>query len=211
MRRRAISFIVALLSLGYTKTIPLDKAKELFSRITGLWDRTTLKAYFGTQQHKSTQKISRIARYGTGTYSFKNIELSQEVSTTKGYLEKMGVVEMERKGNTWFMNICSDAVLVPQLYESPQVFMGNISLSPNCVSECVESQKGNDGDVGSNILETNNNLQDEREKFYNIIINKAQNLACADNLAPTPVQNAATATVVRQNDSKESLKREGEG
>jgi len=90
----------------------------------------------------------------------KDLSIIQTVPTRKGYLEKMGLVEMELKVSTWFMNICSDAVLVPQLYESSQVSMENLSLSPNCILECVK--EGNNDEISSNLLETNNNLQREK-------------------------------------------------
>jgi len=125
VRRTAMNYIIAL----DVKELPLEAAKDLFSEITGLYDRTTLRAYFGTQKHRSTRKIQRIARYATGTYSFKTIELSQEITTTKGYLEKMGLVTIELRGSTWFMIMNRDAVLVPQLYERKQLSMKNISLT----------------------------------------------------------------------------------
>jgi hypothetical protein len=204
VRKRAIRYIVSLSSLGYTKTIPLNKAKELFSRITDLWDRTTLKAYFGTQEHKSTRKISRIARYGTGTYSFKNIELSQEVCTTKGYLEKMGLVEMERKGNIWFMNICSDSVLVPQLFRNVVSVPLENSLSPDASGSVLEGGELEGEKTGvfepNSILETNNNLQSEREKFDNA--NDSFSIVTPDIIG---------SIVVRQSDSMESLEQEREG
>jgi hypothetical protein len=211
VRKRAIGFIISLSSLGYTKTIPLNKAKELFSRITDLWDRTTLKAYFGTQEHKSTRKISRMARYGTGTYSFKNIELSQEVCTTKGYLEKMGLVEMERKGNIWFMNICSDSVLVPQLFRNVVVVPSNISLSRPMDDLGVEGGEKTGVFEPNSTLETNNNLQSEREKYDNASICNYSSSVYVDDSWPIVAPDNNEAIVVRQSDSKESLKGEVEG
>ena len=109
------------------------------------------------------------------------------------------------------MNICSDAPIVPQLYESSHVSMENISLSTNYVSECGEIPKENKGDVGSNILETNNNLQGEREKFYNAIITNYPSSANISDYSPIIITNADVATGVRQSNFIESLKRKGEG
>lgn len=166
VRDRAINYILAL----DAKQLPLEIAKDRFSEITGLYDRTTLKAYFGTQKHRSTRKMQRIARYGTGTFSFKTIELSQEVSTTKGYLEKMGLVTIEKRGSIWFMIVNRDAVLVPQLYERKQLSIENLSLSSNSqnsnsIIAGKEHEKTSHEVVSSSKLETNNNLQDEREKL----------------------------------------------
>jgi hypothetical protein len=166
VRRRATNFILSL----NAKQIPLEKAKELFSEYTGLFDRTTLKAYFGTKEHKATRNFRRIARYPTGTYSFKDIELTEEIPTKRGYLEKLGLVHFELRGKTWFMIVDRDAVLVPQLYKRKQLFMKNISLSPNSQNDSFslrERARENRCEKvvsSSSILETNNNLQDEREK-----------------------------------------------
>ena len=133
VRRRAIEFVTAI----DVKELPLETARELFSEYIGLYDRTTLKAYFGTIKHTSKRKIFRRATYGgNNTVSNKFIELSQDIETTKGYLEKMGLVHYELRGKTWFMIVNRDAVLVPQLYERKQLFMENISLSPNSQNEC---------------------------------------------------------------------------
>ena len=129
VRRRAQTFIQTLIHQGI-KELPLSKAKTLFSQVIDLWDRTTIKAYFGTQQHKSTRKLSRLARYSTGTYSFKHIELSQEVKTTEGYFQKLGLAEITKRGKTWFFLVNQDAVIVPQLFkEVVGVAASEISLS----------------------------------------------------------------------------------
>ena len=169
VRKRATHFIESIIQNGI-KELPLPKAKDLFNQITDLWDRTTIKAYFGTHKHVSRQNIKRVARYGTGTYSFKSIELIRDVETEKGYLEKLGLVHYELRGKTWFMIVNTDANLVPQLYERKQLPIENISLSPNGQNEPVskgERARENRFEKGvsvNNLLETNNNLQDEREK-----------------------------------------------
>jgi hypothetical protein len=160
-------FIQTLAQNG-TKELPLEKAKTLFSQIIDLWDRTTLKAYFGTQAHRSTRKMRRTARYATGTYSFKNIELTQDVETTPGYLEKLGLAEIEKRGKTWFFLVRQDAVIVPQLFKNVVVVPSEISLShPNTrisQGERVRENRFEKVVPLNNELETNNNLQSEREK-----------------------------------------------
>jgi hypothetical protein len=166
VRRRAINFLRTI----DAKELPVKKAKDLFSQVTDLWDRATKKAYFGTQEHVSKRDMDRIARYGTGTFSFKHIELVQHVRNQRGYLEKLGLVHYELRGETWFMVIHQDAVLVPQLYKRKQLSMKNISLSSNGSNNRLiiarkEHEKTSHGFVSfNNTLETNNNLQDEREK-----------------------------------------------
>jgi hypothetical protein len=166
VRRRAINFLRAI----DAKELPVKKAQELFSQVTDLWDRTTKKAYFGTQKHVSKRDMNRIARYGTGTFSFKHIELVQLVRNERGYLEKLGLVHYELRGKTWFMVIHQDPVLLPQLYERKQLSMKNISLSSNSQNNRLiivgkENEKTSHEVVSVNsILETNNNIQDEREK-----------------------------------------------
>jgi hypothetical protein len=68
------------------------------------------------------------------------------------------------------MIVHRDAVLVPQLYERKHLFMENISLSPNSQDECFsQGERARENRFEkvvspTSILETNNNLQDEREK-----------------------------------------------
>jgi hypothetical protein len=116
VRRNCLTYIDELKKRGISNELPLEQAKELFSEIIDRWDRLTIKAYFGTKKHTSRTNIQRIARYAaTGTYSFKNIELIRNVSTTKGYLEKMGLATFVLKGSVWFMKV-NEAPLVPQLF-----------------------------------------------------------------------------------------------
>jgi hypothetical protein len=100
---------------GYQREIPLENAKRLFFEIVGAGDRATIKAYFGSQAGKSIKRIQKIARYSTGTMSFKNIELAQEVPERKGYFEVLGLAKFERKPNgVWFM-VLTEPSLVPEL------------------------------------------------------------------------------------------------
>jgi len=177
VRRRAIEYLITLTENGITYELPLEKAKTLFSQILDVWDRTTLKAYFGTQTHRSTQRFRRRAQYQSGVTSMKTIELSQDISASPGYLEKMGLVSYELKGHVWFMKIES-AVLVPQLMKV-DVSMKNISLSPIDVETnymaILPKGKGSEGkpilevfpkreDIDTINKQKNNNLQGEREK-----------------------------------------------
>ena len=142
VRKRCIKFIEALKTLGYQHEIPLDEAKELFSRLIGPSDRKTLKAYFGTQASQSIKKIQKIARYSTGTYSFKNIELAQEVQKQRGYLEILGLAKIEQRGNNFFMVLINEPLtpeLFPQQYESLSS-MKNFSL-PHIPSSLIEKPK----------------------------------------------------------------------
>ena len=169
VRRRATNFILALLKKGYCQ-IPVEKAKDIFSEETGYYDRSTIKAYFGTQAHTSTKKIRRLARYGTGTFSIKDIELTHKTTTKPGYLEKLGLVTFELRGKTWFLKINEKAVLIPQLYERKQLFTKNISLSPNRKKKVLTAGGEEQGKTLAEFfsfnskLETNNNLQVERER-----------------------------------------------
>lgn len=197
IRRRALNYLV---ELG-VKEIPLEKAKEQFSEITGLYDRLTLKAYFGTKKHRSKKNIQRIARYGTGTFSFKNIELIQDVETKCGYLEKLGLVHFEQRGKTWFMIVNENAVLVPQLYERKQLSMENISLSPisqkvNGQSPRKESEK-TFGCLSINELVTNNNSQNERYKLVDKTVyeNKLVETIIAPYLQAKPTEEPDRAKV----------------
>ena len=160
VRNRASNFISVL----GVKEVPLKVAIEQFSEITGMYDRKTIKAYFGTKEHRSKRSMWRRAVYaGTGTTSNKLIELVQTVSTIQGYLEKLGLVTFELRGKTWFMVVNRDAVLVPQLYESCHASKQNISLSP-IRQKGIGKEHEKTEVVSCNILENNNNLQGGRDK-----------------------------------------------
>jgi hypothetical protein len=137
-----------------------------------MFDRYTIKAYFGTKKHISRKSIFRRAIYGgNGTVSNKTIDLSQDVPTTAGYLEKLGLVDFEKRGKTWFMVVNENAVLIPQLYERKQLPMKNISLSTNSENNEAFSQGERAREnrfekvVSVNNKINNNNLQDERDIF----------------------------------------------
>ena len=101
-------------------------------------------------------------------YSFKNLELTQEVSTTQGYIEKLGLAKIVKRGDTWFFLVRSDAVMIPQLFRKVVVAPSEISLSrTNTIRDnpIGVGKVGETEDLPSyNELETNNNLQSEREK-----------------------------------------------
>jgi hypothetical protein len=153
----------------------LESAKEVFSRHLGLFDRATIKAYFGTQPHRSLRKLQKIARYATGTISFKNIELTQDIPQKRGYLEILGLATIEKKGQTWFLKINEVSVVAemrPQHYEGSEKPIEEISLSsitPPLRGEtegarepALEKNSG-EGSLTKEI-KTNNNIQGEREK-----------------------------------------------
>lgn len=130
VRKRCLRFIEALKALNIEREIPLEEAKELFSKIIGPSDRKTLKAYFGTQASQSIKRIQKIARYSTGTFSVKNIELAQEVQQQKGYFEILGLAKIEQRGHRYFF-VLTNEVLVPQLFRRQNEglsSMGNFSL-----------------------------------------------------------------------------------
>jgi hypothetical protein len=159
VRKRAIHYIETL----NAKELPLNYAKDRFSEITGLWDRTTLKAYFGTHAHISKKVYRREARYQTGTYSMKDLVLIRKTETTKGYLEKLGLVHFEQRGKHWFMVIHQSAVPTPQLVRkvhSPS----ESSLSPPICSTDDFSQGERVRENRFEKVVSVNNLQDEREK-----------------------------------------------
>jgi hypothetical protein len=165
VRKRCITFLSELKRLGYER-IPLDQAKNLFSQILDVWDRTTLKAYFGVKAHTNKRIVQRTAIYrSTATISNKDVILSERIETSPGYLEKMGLVSYELKGQVWFLKIES-AVLIPQLMKA-DVSMRNFSLSH---LEGVITPKGKEcektvfGGCLTKELENKQQLQNEREK-----------------------------------------------
>jgi len=168
VRTRCIDFVDQLKTRGYTLEIPLEQAKAMFSEIVGAYDRATVKAYFGTLPGRSTRLIRRVARYQSGTFSFKNIELTQDAAKSLGYLEKLGLVTYERHGKVWFM-VLENLVVVSQLVKSDHMVtpsIDKISLTPFSQGERLQENRFEKVVLPSGSLEstqTNNNLQGERE------------------------------------------------
>jgi hypothetical protein len=132
IRSRCLQYIEVLRRLGFQKEIELTQAKRIFSQSLGIFDRASLKAYFGSQAARSIRKIQRVARYSSGTMSFKTIELAQEIPKTKGYLEVLGLASFELRGKNWMM-VLRNPFLVPQLLKGDGS-KDNFSLSSNQVS-----------------------------------------------------------------------------
>jgi len=114
IRARCIEYVQKLGQLGFTLELPLETAQQLFTQTLDIWDRTSLKAYFGTLPGQSKRTIRRWARYQSGTTSVKDIQLSQETRKCEGYLEKLGLVTYGKKGCKWFL-ILEKPFLVPTL------------------------------------------------------------------------------------------------
>ena len=138
VRRRCRELADAMRALGYT-CLPIEEAIELFQATLGIMDRASLKAYFGTQPHRSTQRIQRIAMYASGAVSMKNIELSQNVGYTPGYFELLRLATIQKKGSAWFF-VLNEVSIIPELGSHtnevcvvPQ--LGRESLMKDCVGK----------------------------------------------------------------------------
>lgn len=119
VRNRSLNYIAILKQKhNVSYEIPLEKAKQIFQVELDIWDRTSLKAYFGTQPDVLTRVIQRRATYQTGTVSNKTIELRQKISKREGYLERLGLVNFEKRGNTWFMLLANNETIVPEIRHS---------------------------------------------------------------------------------------------
>jgi hypothetical protein len=172
IRDRCFEFMQILESRGYTNAIPLDEAKRIFQTEIGIFDQKSVRAYFGSQASKSTRFVRQRVTYGTGTVSFKNIELTQDIRAKKGYLEILGMVSFELRGNTFFMKVLETPFLVPTLMKKCGVSKDRISLPIGFLSR----GKGNGGnrfekvspeDAEATERETTyiHTLQGEREKL----------------------------------------------
>lgn len=184
IRERCIEYIKALRQHGYINEIPLEPAKEIFSQELGLFDRATIKAYFGCQPGRSIKKIQRLARYASGSMSFKSIELAQETQLKKGYLELLGLATIQKKGQKWFVKLNSEVSIIPETgshtYENCDsgFVIEKISLS-SCNHSSEFEAEGNgeraleeNSREGSPNMETRersqtHTLQGEREKSNN--------------------------------------------
>lgn len=119
VRKRSLNYIATLKQkYGVSHEIPLEAAKRIFQEELDIWDRTSLKAYFGTQTNISKRTIQRTAIYHTGTVSNKTIELRQYIFKSEGYLERLGLVKFEKRGNTWFMILANNETIVQEIRHS---------------------------------------------------------------------------------------------
>jgi hypothetical protein len=141
IRSRCIDFVDQLRAKGFEKELPVEKVKDLFSEITGEYDRITIKRYFGTLPGKSTRKMRRWAKYQSGTQSVKDIELSQNITKTQGYLEKLGLVSYEKHGKVWFMTLknCQIVPIIMKANKSKdKIYLTSIAHSQNGSGERSE-------------------------------------------------------------------------
>ncbi|KON33003.1 MAG: hypothetical protein AC479_05925 [miscellaneous Crenarchaeota group-6 archaeon AD8-1] len=173
IRGRCIEFAHIMIKKGYT-TLPLKEAKALFQIEMGICDRTSLLAYFGRETKRSIRKIDRIARYSTGSLSFKSIELTQELPYKKGYFELLNIAHIEKRGKKSFF-VLNQLSVVPQLSPQHKERTDNTKASKEKISLSTNSNLFNNSNgilmkensfVDYHIkLETNNNIQDKREKL----------------------------------------------
>jgi hypothetical protein len=83
------------------------------------WDHRTLKAYFGAQAHKEANTMLIRKRYDSGTVISHTHEVTRTIKEWKGYLEKLGLIHYEKRGNTFFL-VLENRPLIPELMK-PQV------------------------------------------------------------------------------------------
>jgi hypothetical protein len=127
VRQRCIEFVETL-RLRKFKELPIITAQDCFSYIIDHWDRTTLKAYFGQQEHVNRTEICKTKEYSGQVYHSR-IGLVQKIEYSRGYLEKLDLVHYEKRGNTWFMIINENGPLIPELMKVGNQSNDNFSLA----------------------------------------------------------------------------------
>jgi len=173
VRNRCLEFVEILQASGFTRSIPLDQAKQVFQTEMGIMDQKSIAAYFGIHEHKTRQKMERFAQYGSGHSAIKRIELSYEVHGRKGYFEILNLATIEMKGHTWFMTFNSEGLvpLLAQQHERSSGSIDKISLSfsqgervrENRFEKVVSPINGEAEETRE--IQTNNNILDQREKL----------------------------------------------
>jgi hypothetical protein len=165
-------FLQALDRRGYKNEIPLESAKTIFSLDLGFFDRLTLKAYFGSQPCRSIKRIQKLARYSTGTTSYKTIELAQDIPQKRGYLEMLGLVSTQRKGQVWFLKL-NEAFVVPEMSSQHQETLREDSIENLSISlEGTLSDRENSEGTEDKVDKTHN-IQGERDKNWETPISLA--------------------------------------
>jgi hypothetical protein len=171
VRERCLRFISILRKMGYDKSIPLDDAVEIFQSEIGIMDDKSKRAYFGTRAGKAERTIDEMKSYQNGERKFRSIQLSFKIAERRGYLEIFGLVEFEKIGKVWFLQIKSDSIVPlwnPQLSDDAgvgRVSNVNLSLSSNSgVNQVGTGSQGGAKTLPSTSLETTHTTQREREK-----------------------------------------------
>jgi len=94
VRARCLRFINVLEAKNLLD-LPLDEAKNIFMNEIGIFDRMSLKAYFGCQKLKSKQVLNKEHRYATGTVSLSTITYTRKLTIVRGYFEILGLAKIE--------------------------------------------------------------------------------------------------------------------
>ena len=94
VRARCLRFINVLEAKNLLD-LPLDEAKNIFMNEIGIFDRMSLKAYFGSQKLKSKQVLNKEHRYATGTVSLSTITYTRKLTIVRGYFEILGLAKIE--------------------------------------------------------------------------------------------------------------------
>lgn len=171
VRERCIQFIHILKEMGYDKMISLDDAFGIFQSEMGIMDVKSLRAYFGTRAGKAERTVDEMKSYQNGERKSRSIQLSFKIAERRGYLEILGLVEFEKRGKCWFLQIKSDSIVPlwnPQLSDSVSKAHSSkldLSLSSNGgVNQFGAGSEGRAETLPSSNLETTHTTQREREK-----------------------------------------------
>lgn len=180
VRERSLKYIAILKQkFDVSHEIPLEQAKRIFQDELDIWDRTSLKAYFGTQPDVSRRQIKRRAIYhNTGTVSPKTIELEQSIPKREGYLERLGLIKFEKRGKTWFVALVNNETIVSEICRSqtrvyerlePEASKENFSLTPILQGKSLRNRFGGVSDreteeVASGEAETEIERREQRDE-----------------------------------------------
>ncbi|MGA2309493.1 MAG: hypothetical protein ABSG57_08100 [Candidatus Bathyarchaeia archaeon] len=182
VRARCIEFIETL-AIQQTKELPVDAAKQQFHNIIDHWDRTTMKAYFGIQPHTTTEKIDRDKQYSSGTNSHATITLRRTAKEVKGYLELLGLVHYEKRGQVYFM-VLENCQIIPEVVKTSNTVASNdnFSLTSKAIPKnVVVNPMARSMQLGSHIAE-------EGEREGGRIIIGERNRSSESDLLSTPTK-----------------------
>jgi hypothetical protein len=139
------TFYTDTLKIQNIKELPVQEAQDLFCKIIDEYDSLTLKKYFGVFGGRVTWVNQVRRQYHTGTVSMSNLEISHTAKTKQGYLEKLGLVHYEKRGQVWFMILESpeNTQLVPELVKVSGRSIDELYISSSKVVSQGEGSEGN--------------------------------------------------------------------
>ena len=131
VRRKCLAFIDELKASGFTAEIAYDQCIDYFQSFCDVWDRISIRSYFGVLPQVRKREFQVKRRYKTGTITQSTVTRAEIILKRKGYFEKLGLWHYELRGHVWIVKLHESSISPTLISEvNASVTMRNLSLSP---------------------------------------------------------------------------------